>query len=266
MKLFAAVAALLLADSPAFAAVKTIDVRRRPVDFRMEIVSDRSGVKPETYKNGRPFVAAHKDENYSIRLYNPLPVRVAVNLTVDGVNSISGKPSGIEDGQKWLIEPYGFIELRGWQVNGEESRRFFFTDKPKSYAKWRGDRLGKDLAANCGVIGAAYFWNQAELNRHYETRPIHPYRGGRWAEPAAALGAAAMENDSFQQKSAAARGDSLQAGTGMGERESHPTTQVDFHYDAGMYSLSQALVVYYDFAPEPAPNPFPQLSYAPEMP
>ena len=58
-----------------------------------------------------------------------------------------------------------------------------------------------------------------------------------------------------------------QAGTGMGQRESNPTTLVAFHYDTGMYSANQALLLYYDFAaPQPQPNPFPALTYAPEMP
>ena len=56
------------------------------------------------------------------------------------------------------------------------------------------------------------------------------------------------------------------AGTGMGDRESHPTINVEFHYDTGMYSLASAVVIYYDFArPTPMPNPFPEPGYAPEM-
>src|SRR5208282_5948283 len=123
------------------------EMRHQNYNFRMEIVDDSEGVMPETAKNGRPFVAAIKGERYSVRLYNPLPVRVAVNLTVDGINSISGQPSGISDGQKWMIDPYSSITIPGWQVSGGEARRFFFTEKPKSYAKWRGDETGKDLAA-----------------------------------------------------------------------------------------------------------------------
>ena len=125
--------------------------------FRVEVISDDEGLKSETYRRGRPFVTARPEERYAIRLYNPLPVQVAVNLTVDGLNSITGKPDSIKDGTKWLIAPYSSITIRGWQVNGGETRRFFFTNTPKSYAAWRGDMLGKDLAANCVVIGAAYF-------------------------------------------------------------------------------------------------------------
>ena len=52
----------------------------------------------------------------------------------------------------------------------------------------------------------------------------------------------------------------------MGEREDHPITMVNLDYNEGMYKLSEALVIYYDFANEPQPNPFPALSFAPEMP
>lgn len=250
------------------------EIRHQYYGFRMEIVDDSEGVKPEMAKSGYPFVAAAKGERYSVRIFNPLPVQVAVNLTVDGLNSITGKPSGISDGAKWMIDPYSSITIPGWQVSGGEARRFFFTNKPKSYAKWRGNQLGEDLAANCGVIGAAFFWSQGELNQYYDEHPI--YRWARKPVPYSSFGAKAkkeMAKDYAGAPAAAApnsnmmdKTDSQQAGTGMGESESHPTYQVDFHYDTGMYSLSQALVIYYDFAGAKNPNPFPDLSYAPEMP
>jgi len=88
-------------------------IQHQSYGFQMEIVNDTEGTKPEIFKNGHPFVTASKGERYSVRLYNPLPVRVAVNLTVDGLNSITGKPSGITDGQKWMIDPYHHPRLAG---------------------------------------------------------------------------------------------------------------------------------------------------------
>lgn len=257
----------------------THEIRRQNFGFRVEVVDDAQGVKSEGSKNGYPFVTAAKGERYSVRIYNPLPVRVAVNLTVDGINSISGKPSGISDGEKWMIDPYSSVTIPGWQVNSGEARRFFFTDKPKSYAKWRGDELGEDLAANCGVIGAAYFWNQDELNQYYEDHPAYHYT--RKAQPydseAFSLGEKKALNgpsraseaagaDYNMAQSAPAPAPEEQAGTGMGESQSNPTYQVDFKYDTGMYRLAQAVVIYYGFDETPRPNPFPSLSYAPEMP
>jgi hypothetical protein len=299
------VAVLTLAASNAQAALKDRNVQyrqaimqdgqvihethHRSYGFLVEIVNDSEGVKPETFKNGRPFVAASKGERYSVRLYNPLPVRVAVNLTVDGLNSITGKPSGIADGEKWMIEPFSSITIPGWQVNNGEARRFFFTEKPKSYAKWRGDETGKDLAANCGVIGAAYFWNQQELDQYYNDHPIYrysqqpvPYTGtylGHDAKirpvPGGNVQGAMASNDlSASSPSAPQAMDDIemkksepkeQAGTGMGERQSNPTYQVEFNYNTGMYSLSQAVVIYYDFVKVSTPNPFPGDGFAPEM-
>jgi hypothetical protein len=238
-------------------------------------------VKVEASKNGRPYVTAQKGENYSVRLYNPLPVRVAVNLTVDGLNSITGKPSGIADGEKWMIDPYSTVTIPGWQVNGGESRRFFFTNKPKSYAKWQGDNLGKDLAANCGVIGAAYFWNQGELDQYYESHPQYRYTQNYYpmdraqgydhsvAKKSRSLDAAAPAASGMGAMKEEMRPEPApqeQAGTGMGERESHPTYQVSFTYDRGMYHPSQAVIIYYGFAETPGPNPFPDSDFAPEMP
>jgi hypothetical protein len=247
-------------------------ITRPSIPFRIEIVSDEEGLKAESARGRHSFITARPDERYAVRLYNPLPVRVAVNLTVDGLNSIDGKPSGIRDGQKWLIDPYGEVTIRGWQVNGEESRRFFFTDKPKSYAKWQGNRMNLKLSANCGVIGAAFFWNQAELNAHYRANPVVQYQGHSGAlrhelrSKGAGLADMAPAYESAGARSSSRAMEKQEAGTGMGEREVHPVMNVAFHYDTGMYSARDAILVYYDFAREPEPNPFPALSYAPEMP
>jgi hypothetical protein len=252
--------------------VRRCEVSRSAYGFRVEILSDDEGLKEETYRHGRPFITARPEERYAVRLYNPLPVRVAANLTVDGLNSLTGKPSGISDGTKWMIDPYSFITIRGWQVTGGEARRFFFTPKPKSYAQWRGDQLGKDLSANCGVIGAAYFWSQSELDAYYESHPQYRYtraqrhEGEEFALQDVMAGAKRRAVGPLSNSAQAPEPALEKAGTGMGERESHPTEMVEFNYDQGMYRLSQAMVIYYDFASAPTPDPFPALSYAPEMP
>jgi hypothetical protein len=175
-----------------------------------------------------------------------------------------------------MIDPYSTITVRGWQVNEGDARRFFFTEKPKTYAAWRGDQLNKDLAVNCGVIGAAFFWNKKELQDYFDqnpqyvnTRPVpcpmslgQGVNGSPMMEKMASMPSAAEDKMGRREMDQAKE----KAGTGMGEREYHPTQYVDFHYDAGMYKAADAVVLFYDFAPETRPNPFPGLSYAPEMP
>jgi hypothetical protein len=173
------------------------------------------------------------------------------------------------------LSPYSFITIRGWQVNSGEARRFFFTDKHGSYAKWTGDRRHQDLSANCGVIGAAYFWNRKELDQYYEAHPEYRYPQNCPAcgirmqslSSARAMNIPINVLSSAKDMAASPVAAAQLAGTGMGERESNPTTLVDFSYDTGMYQVAQAIVIYYDFVnPEPLPNPFPAVSYAPEMP
>jgi hypothetical protein len=276
------VLALFLTASPAWPALRSQDaphvfggyvgtpgpnsIEHTSYPFQMEIVSDDSGEKTERFDNGTPSIEARPGERYSVRLYNPMPVRVAVNLTVDGLNSISGKPCGISDGPKWIIEPGSSITIPGWQVNGSEARRFFFTKKTRSYAAWREQETGRRLTRNCGVIGAAFFWNRSELDAYFRSqnawrdeRMMNSATEGYGGRRDAALAAPAEPEAAPKAKQ--------EAGTGMGERRTNPTVDVAFHYDSGMYRPEQALVVYYDF-PEPvrSPNPFPGTAYAPELP
>jgi hypothetical protein len=236
--------------------------------FLVQVLSDNSGYKPELSLNRRPFITAEAGERYSIVLHNPLPVQVAVNLTIDGINSINGKPCKPADGSKWIIEPYSFITIRGWQVNGRDARRFFFTSKEDSYAQWRSNSWGQDLAANCGVIGAAYFWDNRELERYYEQNPVyestrreHPFNEIFGCKKDAGCGRNTPSvQDSCREKE-------MKAGTGMGEREANPIQQVYFNYNTGMYKPHQAVIIYYDFAKEPAPpQPFLSMNFSPEMP
>ncbi|MFH1783428.1 MAG: hypothetical protein ABH868_00805 [bacterium] len=232
-------------------------------NFLVEVISDETGRKYETSKDGRPFITAKPEERYSIRLHNPLPVRVAVNLTIDGLNSITGEPSKPSDGSKWIIDPYSYVTIRGWQVTGSDARRFFFTGKEASYAKWQSNSWGRDLSVNCGVIGAAYFWNRRELEDYFEQHPLYEYTRKHNSFPGMSDAKKQRCAPSAEREEMAA--DEMKAGTGMGERESHPVTRVHFNYDQGMYKAKKAVIIYYDFAKvQPLPDPFP--NYAPEMP
>jgi hypothetical protein len=76
---------------------------------------------------------------------------VAVALAVDGLNSIDARHTSAWDAHKWVIEPYGTISVRGWQMSSESARRFYFTTERDSYAA----KLGQ--ASNLGLISAVFF-------------------------------------------------------------------------------------------------------------
>ena len=105
----------------------------------------------EYYARGRSYVEALEGAEYEIRIHNPLPYRVAVALSVDGLNSIDARRTTAWNASKWVIGPYDTIEIGGWQMSSEQARRFYFTNERDSYAA----KLGQ--AANLGMISAVFF-------------------------------------------------------------------------------------------------------------
>ena len=118
--------------------------------FSVEVLIN--GVPAEEYAaRGRRYIEAFENAEYELRIRNPTGSRVAVALAVDGLNTIDARHTSAWDGHKWVIEPYGTIHVRGWQMSSENARRFYFTTERDSYAA----KLGQ--AANLGVISAVFF-------------------------------------------------------------------------------------------------------------
>ncbi|HEX7296641.1 MAG TPA: hypothetical protein VF251_12855 [Pyrinomonadaceae bacterium] len=106
---------------------------------------------PEYHVRDKTYVEALRGAEYELQIRNPLPVRVAVALSVDGLNSIDARHTSAWNSSKWVIEPYGTITIGGWQMSSERARRFYFTTESDSYAAKLGQR------ANLGVISAVFF-------------------------------------------------------------------------------------------------------------
>lgn len=206
--------------------------------FSIEVVSDSQGAKPENHGGLTSFIYAHPGERYAVLIHNPLPVRAAVNLSIDGLNTITGDPCTPSGGYKWLLEPNSTVRIAGWQVDSGSSRRFYFTSREDSYARWRSRQLGQDLTIKCGAISAAYFWNRRELEDYFASHPVCEYPGIP----------VPMAEGRERKAMGCEECDDRQAGTGMGERIGHAVSMVDFRYDMGMYRESEAVNIYYDFA------------------
>jgi len=118
--------------------------------FSVEVVIDgRPG--SEYLAGGRRYVEALENAEYELRIHNPTSSRVAVALSVDGMNTIDARHTSAWDAHKWVVEPYGTISVRGWQMSSENARRFFFTNERDSY----GAKIGQ--TANFGVIAAVFY-------------------------------------------------------------------------------------------------------------
>jgi hypothetical protein len=191
--------------------------------------------------DGRWYVEALKGREYVIRVRNPYPVRVAVALSVDGLNTIDARETTARQASKWVIEPYQSITISGWQTSASEARRFEFTTEEKSY----GQALGR--TSNLGIISAVFFKERQSVpviegRREDSSRqaPSAP------SAPAASAGAAARES-AADASSPAAKAEDEYAATGMGRRTGHAVTRVRLDLEA---APAQTVDIRYEFRPQ----------------
>ena len=190
------------------------------------------GVSQRQYRhNGRTYVEALKGREYAIRLRNPFGVRVAVALSVDGLNTIDARQTTAAAARKWVIDPYQTVTISGWQTSRTDARRFEFTTEEHSY----GQSLGR--TANLGVISAVFFRERvAPISRERETTE----RRGDAPQPAAP----AQEASAGAGKARAA---DEYAATGMGRRTDHAVTQVFLDLET---TPAQSVDIRYEFRPQ----------------
>ena len=131
--------------------------------------------QPRYAHQGRWYIEALKSREYAIQLRNPFGVRVAVALSVDGLNTIDARQTTAADARKWVLDPYETVTISGWQTSRTEARRFEFTTEERSY----GQALGR--TANFGVISAVFF-----KERVPEVRTADESARARAQQPAAA--------------------------------------------------------------------------------
>jgi hypothetical protein len=175
---------------------------------------------------GRWYIEALKGREYAIQLRNPYGVRVAVALSVDGLNTIDARQTSAADARKWVLDPYQTVTISGWQTSRSEARRFEFTTEERSY----GQALGK--TANFGVITAVFFKERVpEIMTLQES-----------ARPQASAPAASAASDAH-----ARRANEEYAATGMGRRTDHVVTQVRVELeDAPAHTVN----IRYEFRPQ----------------
>lgn len=188
--------------------------------FDVEVVAEGYTLDA-LYGRGRRYVEAREGSEYELVVRNPLPVRVAVSLSVDGLNTIDARRASAWDSSKWVIEPYGTVRIKGWQTSSSSARRFYFTTERDSYAA----KLGR--ASDLGVI-TAVFYREAAPRRAVTPRPPRPYyeeddgadRRGRSEAPADRQPRANESAKGGESAGATAQGrpryDDGYAATGMG--------------------------------------------------
>jgi hypothetical protein len=165
----------------------------------------------EYYARGRTYIEALQGAEYELRVRNNSAERVAVALSVDGLNTIDARHTSAWNASKWVIEPYDTITISGWQMSSERARRFYFTNERDSY----GAKLGQ--TANLGVITAVFF---RERNRPV---PITPPSITREKSEGPRGSASAQSSP---------RSDDEYAATGIGRNVRHDVRWVDMDLDS----------------------------------
>jgi hypothetical protein len=189
----------------------------------LEVVVDGER-RAEYVDHGTTYVEAIRGREYSLRISNPYPYRVAVALAVDGLNTIDAKHTSGLAASKWVLEPYQSTEISGWQVSDSTARRFFFTGERNSY----GAALG--LTDNLGAIEAIFY-------RERRREVLAPQSKVAPPPAPASRDAAAME----------APTDDDYAATGMGDRTRHDVEQVDIDLDPNPVATFR---IRYEFRPQ----------------
>ena len=171
----------------------------------------------EYYARGGTYVEALRGAEYELRLRNSSPERVAVALSVDGLNTIDALHTSAWSASKWVIDPYQTITISGWQMSTERARRFYFTDERDSY----GAKLGQ--TANLGIISAVFFRERGRVI------PVTP-------RPSISSRDKDEERMESQQPSASAKSGALRnqenAATGIGRNVRNEVRWVDMDLDS----------------------------------
>jgi len=202
-------------------------------------------VRPEYPGRATTYIEAIRGREYTLSITNPLPQRVAVALSVDGLNTIDAKHTSTKAASKWVLGPYETIEISGWQVNQSDARRFFFTGERHSFGAYLGE------TQNLGVIEAAFFrervcarprWaddraqgaggRDSELRRKAEAKQAGPS-----SAPAAARGAIEAESSRLSDEYAA---------TGIGHRDEHQVQAVQLELESTPAAILQ---LHYEYRP-----------------
>jgi hypothetical protein len=189
--------------------------RVRYPNFELDVLVDGRPLTEHRRRNG-VWVDALQGAEYELRLRNSSPDRVAVALSVDGLNTIDAEQTSAWNASKWVIEPYGTITIGGWQMSSERARRFYFTTERDSYAA----KLGRK--ANLGVISAVFF---------RERRRAIPITKGD-VDSSGPVPAAEPQLRAEASRDSTAKSGNSKAATGIGRSVRHDVRTVEMDLDS----------------------------------
>ena len=201
------------------------------VGVSVEVEGGRAPLYPARDGSGRVYLEARRGGRYALLLANRTGERVAVRITVDGLNVISGERQAVDRaGRMYVLGPWESARIQGWRTSLDDVRRFTFVDERASYAARSGQ-----ANARMGWIELAVYRERHRYGWRAPERPDVTAREG--SEPSAPADAPAprasgdaQSRDRSAAKSGRAQGGAAESypGTGWGERTHDPVHLVDF--------------------------------------
>lgn len=221
-----------------------------PSGYEMNVLVN--GYPSEEYRaNGSVYIEAIRGKDYALRLTNPTGRRVAVALSVDGLNTINAKHTDPRSAPKWILDPWETIEIVGWQVSGSHARSFYFTGERDSY----GAALGQ--TENLGVIEAVFFREKLSFAEQWLPFMNKDEKSGRGAEsenradsgaaPRAQAPARVPAPSSAAQGEAQGKLDDDYAATGMGDKHRNDVRKVELDLESSPIAKVR---IRYEFRPQ----------------
>lgn len=145
VSLFTAAQAAALMVSTAHATQTWTHAQGKLVDIRI-LEEDRPA---RLYSRGwnwnpdRRYFQAFEGGHYAVELRNLTPRRVAIVMSVDGINVLNGERSSLGNREPmYVLDPYESAVIRGWRTSLDEVRQFIFVDEKVSYASRTGQANG----------------------------------------------------------------------------------------------------------------------------
>jgi hypothetical protein len=205
--------------------------------FNVDVVIDGYSVEKMAAR-GRTYVEALPGREYELRINNPFPYRIAVAVSVDGLNSIDARHTSAWNASKWVVNPYETITVTGWQMSSSRARKFYFTSERDSYASKLGD------TTNIGVISVVAFREREPKPIRILPRPDRDDKDGAGTSEREEAPSRGAKNKSAGQSSAApVMNNDEYAATGIGrsvnndvqwihmELDSRPVVETSIRYE-----------------------------------
>jgi len=191
-------------------------------------------LRPGTWD--RDYFQAFRGKNYSLQVTNNSGERVAVLISVDGLNVVSGQASNLSNHEgMYVLNPWSTATISGWRISLNEVRRFVFVDEEHSYAS-RTDQANGDM----GWIRVLSFREQPQrITWRDEDRPGYPKdrAGARSQAPSPSAGELRADGTRENNDSA--------PGTGWGDSRYDPVTRTEF---AAVATPTDQIVLRYEYA------------------